>query len=100
LRLPFPKNDFVLFFAILTGVRFLHAQVPSNCDVSPILQYYYDRDVKHLALTTIYERQSPAMDSIIIPQVYQDTIWKAMAAVFNLADSPARDTVFEIYCIH
>jgi len=87
-------------FLVLVSVQSLNAQIPSNCDVLPVLQSFYDRDVKHLALTRIYDQQSSAMDSINIPQSYQDTVWQAMAAVFNLTDIPARDTVFDFYCIH
>jgi len=90
----------IMFFMALISVQFLNAQIPSSCDVSPILQNYYDPDVKHLALTRIYDQQSPAMDSIIIPQNYQDTIWEAMAAIFNLTDFPAKDSIFDMYCIH
>lgn len=89
-----------LIFLSLICVDYVNAQIPSNCDVSSILQEYYDRDVKHLALKRIYEQQSPAIDSIIIPQNYQDTIWTALAAVYNLTNFPPRDTVFDIYCIH
>jgi hypothetical protein len=84
----------IVFFMVLISVQFLNAQIPSNCDVSPILLNFYDRDVKHLALTRIYDQQSPARDSINIPQNYQDTIWQALAAIFNLTDFPARDIMY------
>lgn len=89
-----------MFLSLLIGIQFLSAQVPSNCNVNPILQDYYDVDVKYLALKRIYDLQAPEMDSIVIPQSYQDTIFEAMAAVFNLTNHSARDTVFDLYCIH
>jgi hypothetical protein len=93
-------KKFAFLFIVLVSVQFLNAQIPSNCEISPILQNYYDYDVKHLALKRIFDQQSPAMDSIIIPQSYQDTVWEAMAAIFNLTDFPARDSIFDMYCIH
>jgi len=93
-------KSIISIIVVLVSVQYVFAQMPSNCTVSNNLQYYYDRDVKHLALKRIYEQHLPAMDSIIIPQSYQDTIWEAVAAVYNLVDFPARDTVFDIYCIH
>jgi hypothetical protein len=93
------KKNVLLFFTIVF-IQCLNAQFPSNCNVPPVLQHYYERDVRHLALKRIYELQSPARDSIIIPQNYKDTIWQAMAAVFNMIDFPPRDSVFDLYCIH
>jgi hypothetical protein len=90
----------VFFFVVSALAQYSYAQMPSDCTVSPVLQHYYERDVKHLALKRIYDLQSPARDSIIIPQIYQDTIWQAMAAVFNLTDFLPRDSVFDFYCIH
>jgi hypothetical protein len=93
------KSCILLFFG-WAGVQTLNAQIPSSCNVVPVLQHYYDRDVKHLALKRIFDQNAPAMDSINIPQNYQDTVWQAMAGIFNLSDFPPRDTVFDIYCIH
>ena len=84
----------------MAGILRLNAQIPSSCNVVPVLQHYYDRDVKHLALKRIIDQNAPAMDSINIPENYQDTVWQAMAAIFNLTNFPPRDTVFDIYCIH
>jgi len=84
----------------LVSVHLLPAQSTNPCIVNPILLEHYDLDVKHLALKRIYDLQAPPMDSIIIPQSYQDTIWQGLAAIFNLTASPPRDTVFDIYCIH
>ena len=89
-----------LLALILASFLSLNAQTPSSCIVPAVLQNYYDVDVKHIALKRIFDQNSPAKDSITIPQSYQDTVWEAMAATFNLTDFPARDTVFDIYCIH
>jgi hypothetical protein len=93
-------KSFIFLFFVLASIQTLNAQIPSSCNVLPVLQTYYDRDVKHLALKRIYNFNAPAMDSITIPQNYQDTVWQALAAIFNLNNNSARDTVFDIYCIH
>jgi hypothetical protein len=90
----------LLFFCLFLVRPGLFAQIPSDCTAPPILNQYYDGDVKHLALKRIFDLQSPAMDSIDIPESCQDTIREAMAAVFNLPNCPPRDTVYDIYCIH
>jgi hypothetical protein len=90
----------IFLFLLLAGCRLASAQLPSSCTVPPVLNTIYNHDVRHLALKRIYDLQSPARNSIVIPQSYQDTIQEAMAAIFNLSGLPARDTVFDIYCIH
>jgi len=90
----------IFLIIVVNSFQMLKAQIPSSCNVTPVLQTYYDRDVKHLALKRIYDQQSPAADSINVPVNYQDTVWQAMAAIFNLSDFQPRDSVFDIYCIH
>ena len=77
-----------------------NAQIQSSCNVPPILQSRYDADVKHLALKRIYDQNSQYMDSIKIPDSYQDTIWQGLAAIYNLTSIVQRDSVFDNYCIH
>jgi len=93
-------KNFLFYLVLLAVVQNVNGQIPSSCIQQPVLQNYYDRDVKHLALKRIFDLGTPAMDSIIIPQSYQDTIWQGLAAIFNLTAFPARDSVFDIYCIH
>jgi hypothetical protein len=91
---------------LIPGIIFIltiysvNAQIPSSCTVPSTLQIYYDMDVKSLALQRIVDQNSTYKDSIEIPQDYQDTIWEALASVFNLTNIPERDSVFDNYCIH
>ncbi len=76
------------------------AQTPSWCTVNPILRAYYQDDVTELTIKQIYQTESVYMDSIPIPEIIEDSIWKAMAAIFNVSSIPERDSVFDKYCIH
>lgn len=78
----------------------LNAQNYSGCEISPVLESNYGKDVKHLALKRIQETGSTYKDSIVIPQSFQDTIFGGLAAIYNLENSTARDTVFNTYKIH
>ncbi len=93
------KKIFTAIFILLSFYVSI-AQSNSNCDVPDVLRVKYDRDVKHIALQRIYQQNSPYKDSIIIPNSYQDSIWKPLAAIFNNISIPQRDSVFNIYCIH
>jgi hypothetical protein len=64
------------------------------------LATHYAGDVNHLALARIFEVKSPYRDSVVIPQIVQDTIWEALSAIYNAAAIPERDSVFDVYCIH
>ena len=46
------------------------------------------------------EIKSPDTALIDIPQTDMDTIWHGLAAIFNAASIPERDSVFDIYCVH
>jgi hypothetical protein len=82
------------------GFYYLNAQVPSNCIIPTELTSFYDKDVKNIALQRIINQNSSYIDSIDIPYSYQDTIWSGLAAIFNVASIPERDSAFDIYCIH
>lgn len=90
----------LLFITVIICVHTINAQIPSSCIVPQVLQTYYDGDVKHLALKRIFAQQAPYIDSINVPQNYQDTIWQGLAAIFNLTPVIERDSVFDNYCIH
>ena len=93
------KKAILLF--ILTAILFNgSAQIPSNCDVSPLLRTYYELDVKDMALKWLYSIKSPDTSQIDIPQWCQDTIWSGLAALFNRCDIPEVDSVFNKYCVH
>jgi hypothetical protein len=87
---------------ILSFPFFLHlySQVPSDCTVSAALLGAYDEDVKDLALKRIQDLHAADTGSITISQIYQDSIWHGLAAIFNAFSVPARDSIFDVYCIH
>lgn len=76
------------------------SQVQSDCEKSWGLDHYYKKDVAYLAFKRLYEIKSPDTNKIIIPQIYQDSIWKGLAAIYNAFSIEQRDSVFDIYCIH
>lgn len=89
------KTLFLIVFTFITSLA-LQAQ----CTVDSVLRANYDRDVKDLALRRIYQFHHADTASIEIPGNWQDTIWSALAAIFNETSLSERDTVFNIYCIH
>lgn len=76
------------------------SQIPSNCDVAPVLSTYYEADVKDMALKWLYAIDSPDTSLIDIPQWCQDTVRSGLAAIFNRPDVPEVDSVFNKYCVH
>ncbi len=88
-----------IFLLFLFGVS-LHAQVNSSCNVPIELEQAYDRDVKSLAMKRMNALNSPDYNKIEIPQSWQDTIFEAIAAVYNATELPQRDSVFNLYCVH
>ncbi len=76
------------------------AQIQSNCSVPPNLLAAYDLDVKALAIERMYAIKTPDTASIWIPQKYQDTIWRGLAAIFNLDTQLQVDSIFRRYCVH
>ncbi len=73
--------------------------LPSSCNIPWILQQEYDLDVKGLAVKWILENNSPDTVFVTIPSWQQNEIMEGMAAVFNV-NHPARDSVFDQYCVH
>ncbi len=76
------------------------SQISSDCIPDINLKFAYEKDVKNLALKRILESNSPAADEIIISQIWQDSIWEGLAAIYNVAGVPERDVVFDQHCIH
>ena len=87
-------------FILLLSISFLQAQTPSNCNTPPELYEHYNFDVKEIALQRIFNQNAPYTDSIDIPQIYQDSIWDGLAAIYNAFPIIERDSVFDIHCIH
>lgn len=86
------KTTIILLFFLTNGLS-------QNCEVNPILADYYEKDVKHLAILRMEMFDALELSNPEISQVWQDTIWEGLAAIFN-ADFLARDEVFDQYCIH
>lgn len=91
-----------LLFSLLFSVSiFIKAQNPSNCAVNHMLYQYYDKDVKNATLQWAAKCDSAYLtDSIAIPKMIEDSVWGALAAVFNAQNMPERDSVIDMYCIH
>ena len=70
-----------------------------NCEVPDVLLDNYEKDVKHLTLLRMEQFNAPELGDVEISELWQDTIWKGLAAIFN-SDSDERDQVFDQYCIH
>ncbi len=86
---------------LLLSVNYVaKAQIQSSSQLTPQLQNFYNLDVHHIALNRIYDSNSPAITEITIPTQFLDTIWDGLAAVHNAYPLTARDSVFDIYCMH
>ncbi len=90
----------IILFTIIVCAQTVNAQIQSNCNANSVLLKYYDKDIKHLALKRVFDVNSSYKDSIIIPESYQDTIRKGLAAIYNITTLDERDSVFDNYCIH
>lgn len=72
----------------------------AQCTKSELLYQYYEWEIKNIALLRIEAFDHPDKDKVEIPEVWQDTVWEALSAVFNATDIPERDSIFDIFCIH
>jgi Secretion system C-terminal sorting domain len=76
------------------------AQVQSHCETTSELEYYYKNDAADLALNRLFAIHSPDTNQIEIAQVYLDSVWHGLSAIFNASSIIERDSIFDIYCIH
>jgi Secretion system C-terminal sorting domain len=81
-------------------ISFFGTQIFAQCQPDYILLSFYDEDVKDLALRRINMFNHPDKKKVEIPQIWQDSIWKSLAAIYNTTSILQRDTVFNRYCIH
>jgi Secretion system C-terminal sorting domain len=88
------KNLIFTLFLLLFSIK-THAQ----CQTNNVLLTEYDEDVKDLALRRIFLFNHPDKSKVEIPQIWQDSIWEALAAIYN-TQTIESDSVFDIYCIH
>jgi len=93
------KNIFIFGLLVFLIANVPVAQIPS-CSIPSILTEEYGADINNLTLRRMYDVGTADVSSIEIPQIWQDTIAEGLAAIFNSTSMPARDTVFNMYCIH
>jgi hypothetical protein len=89
------KNLIFTIFLILFSTKIFAQCQPDNTLIA-----FYDEDVKDLALRRINMFDHPDKKKVEIPQIWQDTIWQSLAAIYNKTAIPQRDSVFNMYCIH
>lgn len=88
----------LLLFCILSNVA--QAQkIPSNCAGSEQLYNTYYRDVQEMAAVYINHQKVPDTLQVTPPQLYMDTVFAALSAVYNMKNAQA-DTLFNSYCVH
>ncbi|MBL7766326.1 MAG: T9SS type A sorting domain-containing protein [Chitinophagaceae bacterium] len=92
------KRFFYSLFFLLPCIA--SAQIPSSCTLTPAFQQAYSRDVNRLAIIRLYETHSADTGFIAVPQIHKDSVWEALAAVFNSSPQQETDSVFARYCIH
>lgn len=94
------KKIIIFLFLMIPVFHVGIAQVASSCLVPSLLKSEYKRDVAQMAAYRLYQLQSPDTDLVQIPQVYTDSIFEGLAAIFNATSIPERDSVFNLYCVH
>lgn len=78
----------------------LSAQTSSSCAVPAPLRDNYARDVANLAVEQMFQAGSPDTLMVHIPNQWTDPIWEGLAAIYNVAGIPERDSVYDHYCVH
>jgi hypothetical protein len=93
-----------IIFIVLSIADFsrAYAQVfPSNCDAADSVKAKYQNDADKLALRKILRQGSSSeMDSVNIPRSSSDAVMRALMALYNAKDLPARDTIISLLNIH
>ena len=74
--------------------------INSSCIGSDSLKAVYQDDADRIALQEIFKFNLIYVDSIDIPKENSDTVLSGLLAIYNLMDSPERDSVLDIYNIH
>jgi hypothetical protein len=98
------KQLFYLLLLLGVASPSLRAQaVASSCEASGSLEEYYDFDATKLAIRYLY---NPANDGtadsseIVVDSIYKAPILKALLAVHQAYQLPARDEVVDFFNIH
>jgi hypothetical protein len=99
------KTKFMIKFIVLISFTlmslFFNAQIDSSsCVASDSVTALYKVDAQRMALRKIVRRGLSFKDSVEIPQSHSDTVLKALVAVYNAVNLPARHEVITAYNIH
>ena len=87
------KNYILLLLLCILSITSYSQKVPSSCNASDSVRALYRTDAQRIALSRIYKYNSPYKDSVTIPEIWTDTIMRALLAVHNASLLPASDTV-------
>ena len=69
----------------------------SSCTPTGNMAATYRTDAYKLAIGRLQQINSPWKDSIDVPQVYLDSIAKALYAIENMAWTPLKDTIMNMF---
>ncbi len=86
---------FLLFVAFSLLVR--SQTWNSSCTPTGNMVSTYKTDAYKLAIGRLKQINSPWKDSIDVPQLYQDSIAKALYAIENMAWTPLKDTIMNMF---
>ncbi|MFK7808313.1 MAG: T9SS type A sorting domain-containing protein [Saprospiraceae bacterium] len=86
---------------LLFAISSVEAQsVSSSCVAEDSLNSYYHFDATKLAVRNLYNNASTDTSSVVVSEVYINEIMRALVAVHQAYDLPARDEVVDFYNIH
>ena len=76
----------LILLILLTTTTF--SQVQSNCDRTWGLNEYYEQDITDLALTRLFEIQSPDTNQIVIPGIksIDNGFWKFICFIQTIKE--------------
>ena len=92
------KLKSILFGLFLCVSSF--AQVASDCNIPDELLEAYEQDAIGIAIQWLQATNNPDFNEIEVPQEYIDAVLEGMAAIFNAPETPERDSVYDLYCVH
>lgn len=85
-----------LVFIVYTQLAFTQTW-NSSCVPTGNMVAAYRNDAHKLALARLHQINSPWKDSIDIPQSFIDTVARALYAIENMAWSPVKDTIMNMF---
>jgi Secretion system C-terminal sorting domain len=95
------KQLFYLLLLLGVASSSLRAQaVASSCEADDSLRKYYDFDATKLAIRYLTNNNATDASSIVVDSIYKAPILKALLAVHQAYQLPARDEVVDFFNIH